>query len=275
MKITSNVALEVACHEGLIRQTYKDSVGVLTWCIGMTNATGHSVERYIGSPQTYQHCMNIYVWALDRYADQVRDVFKDKPLSESEFAAALSFHWNTGAIKRATWVKKWLAGDIAGARQSFMAWNKPKEIVGRRAAERDLFFDGKWSNNGTTTEYTRVTSRMTPDWGSAKRVNIAPFMDEATGAKEPEGTFVNPEPDNDVTPGTTLTPETAPKPKPWYQSRTIWGALGTFVTTLATTLTDLFNALHPAVAVALILVAAGFAAWIIRERRLKAAEFGA
>ena len=48
------VAIEVASHEAIIRQTYKDSVGVLTWDVGMTNATGHTVERYI-APRFEKH----------------------------------------------------------------------------------------------------------------------------------------------------------------------------------------------------------------------------
>lgn len=55
-----DVTMEVAGHEALIRQTYKNGGGVLTWCVGMTNATGHKVERYIGKPASLQHCMNIY-----------------------------------------------------------------------------------------------------------------------------------------------------------------------------------------------------------------------
>lgn len=40
MKITARVALELASHEGLVRQAYKDSVGVWTWSIGITSASG-------------------------------------------------------------------------------------------------------------------------------------------------------------------------------------------------------------------------------------------
>jgi lysozyme len=76
MRIDYAVAMEVAAHEALLRQTYKDSENVLTWCVGMTNATGHRVERYIGKPQTLQHSMNIYAWVLTNYAEQVREVFK-------------------------------------------------------------------------------------------------------------------------------------------------------------------------------------------------------
>ena len=137
MKVDYETAMEVASHEALIRQTYKDSVGKLTWCVGMTNATGHTVERYIGKPQTVQHCMNVYAWALENYADGVRRAFAGHKLSKAQFAAALSFHWNTGAIETASWVKHWKAGRVSKAREAFMFFNKPKEIVGRRAKERE------------------------------------------------------------------------------------------------------------------------------------------
>lgn len=178
-RVTYNVALEVASHEAVIRQTYKDSVGKNTWSVGMTSATGHNVDRYIGKPQSIQHCMNLYVWALEKYALSVNQVFDGYTLTEAQFAAALSFHWNTGAIKKASWVKKWKTGDFAGAREAFMRYNKPKEIIGRRKKERDLFFEGKWSNNGTMAEYTKLTSKMTPVWSSRKTINVSKELGKA------------------------------------------------------------------------------------------------
>jgi len=185
MKITARAALELASHEGLVRQAYKDSVGVWTWSIGITSASGHSVERYIGKPQTVEKCLDVYVWALEKYASDVRKVFSNKPLTESQFAAAVSFHYNTGAIARASWVKKWLAGDVSGAKKSFMDWSKPAEIIPRRQKERDLFFDGKWSNSGTVTEYTRVKSNGQIDWSSAKKTNIKSDMERVFNGDAP------------------------------------------------------------------------------------------
>lgn len=185
MKITARTALELASHEGLVRQAYKDSVGVWTWSIGITSASGHSVERYIGKPQTVEKCLDVYVWALEKYAADVRKVFASKPLTESQFAAAVSFHYNTGAIARASWVKKWLAGDVSGAKKSFMDWSKPAEIIPRRQKERDLFFDGKWSNTGTVTEYTRVKSNGQIDWSSAKKTNIKSDMERVFNGAVP------------------------------------------------------------------------------------------
>lgn len=183
--ITPRIALEVAHHEAIIRQAYKDSVGVWTWSVGLTNASGHNVERYIGKPQTMQKCLEVFLWALERYAHDVREVFRGYKLTEAQFAAALSFHWNTGAIRRASWVDKWKAGDLAAADVSFMAWCKPAEIMERRMDERDLLFLGKWSGDGKTTEYTELTSRGTPKWNSGVRRDIRGDIEAILGATKP------------------------------------------------------------------------------------------
>lgn len=204
-RVDFDVAMEVASHEALIRQTYKDSVGVLTWCVGMTNATGHTVERYIGKPATLQHCMIIYAWALNNYAAGVRRAFKDHKLTKAQFAAALSFHWNTGQIENASWVKLWKAGDIAGARNAIMNWVTPKELKGRREKERELFFDGKWSNDGRMTEYTRLTAKMTPVWSSAIKIDVTAELRAAFGQAVPVVPDVPMQPDAPVQ-VPTLTP---------------------------------------------------------------------
>lgn len=190
--IDSDVALEIASHEALIRQAYKDSEGVWTWSIGLTSASGHGVERYIGEPQPLAHCLAVYAWALNRYAESVRTAFSGYPLTKAQFTAALSFHWNTGAIGRASWVKHWKAGDVAKARSAFMEWNKPAAIIERRKKECDLFFDGKWSNDGTVTEYTRLKANNTPDWSSARRIDITRELKVALGETAPPPPDIEP-----------------------------------------------------------------------------------
>lgn len=181
-KITYKVALEVASHEAIVRQSYKDTKGIWTWSIGLTNASGHNVDRYIGKPQTLQRCLSVYVWALERYAKEVRSAFT-KPLTEAQFAAALSFHYNTGAIKRATWVKSFNAGKIDAAKAEIMNYKKPVEIIPRRQKERDLFFNGIWSNKGTILEY-QVNSKSQPV--SPKSINIEKELKEAFAGNKVE-----------------------------------------------------------------------------------------
>lgn len=209
-----DVAMEVASHEALIRQTYKDSIGKLTWCVGMTNATGHRVERYIGKPATVQHCMNLYAWALQNYAAGVYRAFAGHRLSKAQFTAALSFHWNTGKIETASWVKLWKQGRVAEAKLAFMEWVIPREVTGRRRKERDLFFDGVWSNDGTMTEYPALTAAMTPVWSSARKINVAKELRAAFAAAVKVRVDVPMQPDAPVE-VPTLSPSPAPaKPRP-------------------------------------------------------------
>lgn len=181
-RIDYDVALELASHEAIVRQAYKDSVGVWTWSIGLTNATGHNVERYIGKPASMKRCLEVYVWALEKYAAAVRKAFTGYKLTKAQFAAALSFHYNTGAISRATWVEHFKNGDMDAAEKGMKAYNKAggrvaSGLVARRKKEADLFFRGKWSNDGTILEYTGVSASYEPI--NPKRVNIERDLKEA------------------------------------------------------------------------------------------------
>jgi len=165
--------VELASHEGIVLEAYKDSKGIWTWGIGVTSRSGHHVERYKDNPQTLDKVFDIYEWLLrTKYLPEVLKTFNGYELSESQLAAALSFHYNTGAIGSATWVKSWKAGSVAQAKREFMNWKSPKEIIPRREKERDLFFEGKWSNkDGKVTVYTEVNKpSYTPKWSSAKQI---------------------------------------------------------------------------------------------------------
>lgn len=213
MTLTYRGALELASHEALVRQAYKDSVGVLTWCVGMTNATGHRVERYIGNPAPLQHCMNLYVWALRNYAAHVDQVFAGHRLTEAQYAAILSWTWNLGggALRSASWVSLWKAGRMQEAEASLKSWNKAggkvvQGLVNRRALEANLLFRGKWSNDGTIIEYTRLRSNMQVDFSSAKRVNVEAELRAAFAGERKPIVDQPPQPEAPV-PAPTLSPK--------------------------------------------------------------------
>jgi lysozyme len=177
MKVTAKMAAELAADEAIVLEAYKDSVGVWTWGIGVTSASGHEVERYIDNPQPLERVLDVFVWLLEeKYAPAVRNAFRGCNLTEQQFGAALSFHYNTGAIGRASWVKKFIAGDVDGARRSFMNWKKPSEIVPRRKRERDLFFGGDWHSNGEAAIYGVRKPSYAPNWRDRRVVDcIAPL----------------------------------------------------------------------------------------------------
>jgi lysozyme len=178
LRLTRRVALELISHEAIVQEAYKDSVGVWTWSVGITDKSGHSVMRYKDNPQPVERCLEVYLWLLrEKYIPSVVKAFEGFVLTEAQFAAALSFHYNTGAISRASWVTKVKAGDIAGAKKAFMEWRKPPEIVERRGKERDLFFDGKWSSDGKATVYQVSKPSYSPKWSSARRVDVTADLD--------------------------------------------------------------------------------------------------
>ena len=165
-KLTARIAKELIEHEAIVREAYKDSKGIWTWSVGITSASGHTVfPVYKDNPQTIRKCLEIYIWLLrKKYIPAVEAAFAGHVLTESQFGGALSFHYNTGAIGSATWVKQWKSGDIAGAKLSIMNWKKPPEIIPRRQKERDLFFDGVWSGKGKARVWPVKKPSYTPDW---------------------------------------------------------------------------------------------------------------
>jgi GH24 family phage-related lysozyme (muramidase) len=172
--LSEKMLLEIAEHEGLVLEAYLDSVGVWTWGFGVTIASGHSVfPRYRRAPSTIERAVEVYEWLLrTKYLPQVLAAFKGRNLTEAQLTAALSFHWNTGAIGRADWVQSFLAGNSKRAWTEFMQWSKPREIIDRRKAERDLFFDGRWSGDGVVLMYEQVRDNGTPRWSSARQIDI-------------------------------------------------------------------------------------------------------
>lgn len=146
MKLTPKIVAAVAHEEGLVLEAYKDSVGIWTAFLGVTNASGHQVyPRYLDKPVSVERALEVSVWLLEnKYLPAVRRAFAGRSLKENEIAGALTFHWNTGAIEKASWVKSYLAGDMADARKRYLDWNKPASIIPRRKRDAALFFDDVW-----------------------------------------------------------------------------------------------------------------------------------
>lgn len=148
--ITVRGACELAGAEGIVREWYLDSAvpPVGTWGIGVTNASGHLVDRYKDQPASIERVLQIYIWLLrTNYAPAVLAAFKGRALTEAQFTAALSFHYNTGAIGGTAWVGLYLAGKVADARKFLEThYLNDGDLKQRRMDEAALFFDGRWKH---------------------------------------------------------------------------------------------------------------------------------
>jgi len=133
--------------DGLVEAYPDPGSGGEPWTIGW-GATGAGLEpgTWIGpgTVWTQAECDARLDADLERYAAEVARAIGDAPTTPAQFDALVSFHYNTGAIRRATLTRRHCAGDHAGAAREFARWNKAagrvmKGLVRRRAAEAALY----------------------------------------------------------------------------------------------------------------------------------------
>ena len=115
--------------------------GAAPWTIGW-GSTGPDIHP--GLIWTQAQCDARFDVDMPRYAAEVAHAISAAPTTQNQFDAMVSFHYNTGAIARATLTQRHIAGDYAGAQAGFANWVKSGGVVmaglvRRRAAEAALY----------------------------------------------------------------------------------------------------------------------------------------
>lgn len=145
MKTSDNGRAFIEAFEGKFLKTYDDGAGVLTIGYGHTTAAGPP-KVVPGMTITEAQCDQILAADLGAVEKDVSRLIK-VPLSQSEFDALVSFHFNTGALGTGTVDDKINAGNIDGAMATLLQYvnaggRQMNGLVRRRKAER-LMFLGK------------------------------------------------------------------------------------------------------------------------------------
>ena len=136
--------------DGLVEAYPDPGTGGAPWTIGW-GATGR--DRFTGgrigpdTRWTQAQCDARLAEDLAAHAAEVAAAIGEAPTTQAQFDALVSFHYNTGAIARATLTQRHVAGDHAGAAREFARWNRAggrvlKGLVRRRAAEAELYLSG-------------------------------------------------------------------------------------------------------------------------------------
>lgn len=128
-------------NDGMIEAYPDPGTGGAPWTIGW-GATGAGIGPE--TVWTQAECDARLERDLERYAAEVAAAIGDAPTTQAQFDALVSFHYNTGAIARATLTRKHIAGGHAGAAREFARWKHAggrvlKGLVRRRAAEARLY----------------------------------------------------------------------------------------------------------------------------------------
>lgn len=197
----------LAGHEGIVLSRYFDSKKVPTIGVGHTAAAGYPNPATYTGELTLSEALSLFKTDIKRYEREVNAAVK-VPLKQHEFDALVSFHYNTGAIGKASFVKKLNAGDKAGALKGIMDWRKPAEIIPRRTAERDLFKTGKYP--APFAMLYPATAAGVVQWSKGKRVDLREALPATPKPAHPKASE----------PKTSSTPATASEPRGGF-----WAAL--------------------------------------------------
>lgn len=215
MRVSPRGLIQLICEEGIVPFPYLDSEGVWTYGIGHTAGAGAPFPAKMakGVATTLTAVVKLFRQDLVKYENDVNKALKVK-VSQTEFDAIVGWHYNTGAVGTASWIKRLNAGDRKGAAVGIMDWNKPAEILGRRTRERNLFRDGTYSTDTKALVYT-ANSRGQLGKGVSTDVAylLATFSDPAPAAPQPV-----PAPIPAPAPAPVPVPAPAPAPAPlgWW-----------------------------------------------------------
>lgn len=127
--------------DGMVEAYPDPGTGGAPWTIGW-GATGAGIGP--GTVWSRAQCDARLERDLARYAAEVSAAIGEAPTTQGQFDALVSFHYNTGAIARATLTRRHKAGDHAGAAAEFARWKHAggrvmRGLMRRRAAEAALY----------------------------------------------------------------------------------------------------------------------------------------
>ncbi len=127
----------------------------------------------VSFPSFHATLAAIFIWA-----------FGAMPVSESQFAALLAFHYNTGAILRTDLMDLLHAGQTKAARAFWTShYLNGGDLQARRNAEAKLFFDGVWDGDGKTISVVPVSKpSYQPSFRGAVKRDLSIDMAKAMAA---------------------------------------------------------------------------------------------
>lgn len=132
----------IKSFEKCILHPYDDGYGFLT--IGW----GHLIQEGEDFPPqiTQAQADALFEKDLARFVADVNKLVK-VPLTQNQFDALVSFHYNTGGLGGSTLLKKLNQGRTSEAAEEFNKWiyvkkEKSNGLIKRRAMERALFLKG-------------------------------------------------------------------------------------------------------------------------------------
>lgn len=185
MKTSTQGLIALAGREGIVTSRYLDSVGVWTIGIGHTaHAGGLDPATHKGNI-TAQEAVDLFRKDIVKYERDVNAAVK-VPITQPQFDALVSFHYNTGGIYKANLTKLLNGGaSVDKVAKAFMGWSKPPEIIPRRHSEADQFRTGEYPPPVVTLYDAAPSGRVL--WSSGRKVDVSGMLGDGDTPKPETG----------------------------------------------------------------------------------------
>lgn len=177
-------------YEKEVLRVYDDGFGFATLGIGHLLTPAEKKTMPIGTKITREQSREYFKKDSKRFVDAVNAAVK-VPITQNQFDAlvSLAFNIGTGAIAKASLIRKLNNRDYAGAADGFLAWNKVKgkEVKGltrRRKQERSLFL----TPDKTSAVPQKPTNSLTEEVKDTSDTAIQPPIQVEAEIKQPEAT---------------------------------------------------------------------------------------
>jgi len=178
-KINTEGLRHIMQWEGLKLEAYRDAGGVWTIGYGHTSRSGPP-QVVAGMTVTRAQARKILQADLARFEERVNRLVK-VDLSDNQFAALVSFDFNTGALHRSTLLKRLNAGDDDAVPGELMKWTRAQGrrlqgLANRRAAEAGLWARGAFvaSAYNQARHTTRpLIDRQSVSWAASLFSSVA------------------------------------------------------------------------------------------------------
>jgi lysozyme len=188
-KINQNGLEKIKSWETLRLRAYVDESGVLTIGYGHTSAAG-APKVHVSMTITEAQAEEILRRDLEIFEKRVDSLVK-VPLTDNEFAALVSFDFNTGALHTSTLLKRLNKGQYDAVPYELGKWvkitdpitgkkRKSQGLINRRALETGLWADGGpiASNTVQAEPISKpVVTRETVTWGAGIIASLASMFE--------------------------------------------------------------------------------------------------
>lgn len=200
-KISNRGMAQLLGLEGIALTKYYDSVGVQTIGGGATASDIPDLKKWSWDRElSLDDCVALFRKHIIKYEAAVNRALNVE-IEQHQFDALVSICYNIGinGMARSTFMRRINSGypltSIRNARSTVMKrfnaryplksiyeailmWDIPKEIIGRRRKEADLYISGTYSEKGLVNVFPISKTSHKPIYGRGKSINMLEYLNK-------------------------------------------------------------------------------------------------